>query len=1111
MPAEKQQQDIMLEEAGPLCAEFYTGAITNTEQVQKHAAFVTIPLKDEGEEVDVNIYTDLPDVAEEMSEMLLNEECTAKVWLQVAKSYILVGKLSESVKVIESAKRSQFVKYSDPTIKLEIDGFMAWCRILEATKLNDSNLWNVASSMVKQLLTSNPHDQMSLLADAVISMSKKANTSKETKFDYETKIFDNLLKKNPRHLYGLMGKAKILFYKRQYSSSLKFFQRILQLNPLLRPDPRIGIGLCYWMLDRKDLANQAWQNSLQVNPMNNIEAKILISIAKFDDCFNTSKSDNEFKLKYEEAMGFTQACYKEDSSNYVLHIIFASYFFALGEYDRVKSICHKIVNDSNAASFLKSDALFWIARCLLMSGDILQSQKTFSESLKYNDNNQLARIGNGQCLVLRGEYSDAIRAFDKILESNNKILEVSYTLGMLHAKAKKDLKLAISNLEKYVKVAQEMNKSIFTSALFTLSALYEESDLSKSLDYLKMAKEEEIKSGKSENEISEILLNNIGVLSLLENNVDEAQSSFEKALNVCKQKYIDSPENEKALEITLKYNIARSKEAKNDPNNTKDALKLYQNILEECPHYTNAKIRYLIISCLSENKNIKQEVENLLSDESSDLQVRSFYGWYLKRFGKQQGLVNSGSKDQETEHHKETLTKYTSHDCYALISLANVYCTMAREMKDQKKKDQYYIRAAQLYHKVLDLDVKNAYAAQGIAIILAEKKQTGLALEFFRKVRDSLNDITVYLNLGHCLVEAKQFAKAIESYELALTRFTNGKDARLLNYFGRAWFLRGVYEKNIESLKMALRYASDSFEISNNVSYKFNKTFIQFTIADFIRKMQPSKRNAQDLIDCIKGVEEAIEVLKSMAENEKRPPYPVDELKLRANMGETLLKQLEKVLQEQKEHDIDFENKLIEAKKVKEETEKKKLEEKLKEEENRKTEETKLRAQRKELEEQQHEWNMLRMEEVKDAQDDTSSTKKSGGRKKRTASESDDEQPRKKKKSAKEKKEKVKKQEKVGKKSSLSNEFIQDSDEEADYSFDEGENDKSSGSDASDAEEQHEEEPQRIERKKIAIDDDEEDDDDDKEEGKTSSTTTKPSLIEDDKEEEEDDDDDGLF
>ena len=62
----------------------------------------------------------------------------------------------------------------------------------------------------------------------------------------------------------LIGQARILYARRQHPQALKLFQDVLRYNPECKPDPRIGIGLCFWALDQKPRAKAAWQRCLEV-------------------------------------------------------------------------------------------------------------------------------------------------------------------------------------------------------------------------------------------------------------------------------------------------------------------------------------------------------------------------------------------------------------------------------------------------------------------------------------------------------------------------------------------------------------------------------------------------------------------------------------------------------------------------------------------------------------------------------------------------------------------------------------------------------------------------------------------------------------------------------
>jgi tetratricopeptide (TPR) repeat protein len=61
-----------------------------------------------------------------------------------------------------------------------------------------------------------------------------------------------------------MNEARIMYARKNYRESLQLYQRILRLSPNTQPDPRIGIGLCFWQLGEKAKAKKAWERSLEL-------------------------------------------------------------------------------------------------------------------------------------------------------------------------------------------------------------------------------------------------------------------------------------------------------------------------------------------------------------------------------------------------------------------------------------------------------------------------------------------------------------------------------------------------------------------------------------------------------------------------------------------------------------------------------------------------------------------------------------------------------------------------------------------------------------------------------------------------------------------------------
>jgi RNA polymerase-associated protein CTR9 len=194
------------------------------------------------------------------------------------------------------------------------------------------------------------------------------------------------------------------------------------------------------------------------------------------------------------------------------------------------------------------------------------------------------------------------------------------------------------------------------------------------------------------------------------------------------------------------------------------------------------------------------------------LEVRALYGWFLGRVNSRKRPANI-AEDPELRHYKHTLQNYDKHDRYALVGMGNMYLMSAREMRrdtdqEKQKRSTAYGRAVEFFDKALQLDPKNAYAAQGIAIALVEdKKDYKSALPIFIKVRDTIKDTHVFVNLGHIYAELGQFSKAIESYETALSKEGKSNDAGILSCLGRTWLYKGRAERDLDAYKQALECA----------------------------------------------------------------------------------------------------------------------------------------------------------------------------------------------------------------------------------------------------------------------------------------------------------------
>lgn len=935
------------------------------DQAIESIGVLDVPLSS-GQIVSINVAEELPEDPMELVSFLEGESCAKKYWISVATAYAQRKKLDESKTIIHSAMKAR--QFADED-RIAFQIFLIWLDLMYAASVpatERANYLDQVSHAIKKVTSAKVANAYSnsaiVLAQGVWCMYMEKN---EEALD----IFDRILKRDHSNCFALMAKAKIVLKKlMNYAVALKLLQQVLLLNPLMKPDPRIGIGLCYYFLKDRPIAIQAWERALELDHTNT-RALILLGLAKFNSAFTESLTNEEFMASYKACLAEFAKFYKAHPKDVAVIMTIASYYFSKNRLDLVEKLVGKALTsltgssewNSKMKAFGKrskyvvnslSECATFLGRVAFHRSDYTQASKYFQEAIKLNDKNLMAKLGLGQAQFCRGSIEEATITFELILRGDIKCLEVNYSLGILYAqqKSKRKQEQAIQVLERYIKLSNNQGfastpaqdglaflskEPIVLNAYLTLSKLYELKDMSQSLTYL-------IKAIESREQVGETtpleVYNNIGVLQFLKQNYDDAIVNFDAALKICQSKEgfeqanIDNvDELATDLRISISFNLARAKEITLRP----EAIEAYDQLLKECPQYFSAKLRLLFLDSISNTRltkqEIKDEIETLLETHVSNLEVRSFYGWFVKNFGKKLGL----KPDADTTHQKDTLVKYDSHDSYALISLANIYCIMARDVKgpdQEEKKRKYYVRAVELFAKVLSLDPKNVYAAQGLAIAFIENKELLKGLDILRKIRDSLNDISIFLNLGHVCVDLKEYSKAIENYNLALTRFTDEHDSRILSFLGRAWYLRALHEKVIEYYKNATQYARKALEFAtgSHALLKFNLAYLHFQTAEFITKLPLAQRSIDDIEESLLDLKEGVKILTDLAlDKELHAPYPQKDLLARAHLGETtLLKRLTQCLDDTKEHNESIAMKLLDAQKLRgqEEAEKAKLE-----------------------------------------------------------------------------------------------------------------------------------------------------------------------------------------
>jgi RNA polymerase-associated protein CTR9 len=195
-----------------------------------------------------------------------------------------------------------------------------------------------------------------------------------------------------------------------------------------------------------------------------------------------------------------------------------------------------------------------------------------------------------------------------------------------------------------------------------------------------------------------------------------------------------------------------------------------------------AKIREAsMLSNLNRHNEAHEMLKQCLASQNNNLNLRAFYTYFL---------IQTNLPKPAKDFVFATLKDHDNHDVYSLCAAGWIMYHQSRESRDTTSKGleerkRGFQRSAEFYEKALHLDPLCAFAAQGLAITTAEDaldsfggaapptsgidetqkrfKNAREALDIFAKVRESVNDGSVYLNIGHCHYARDEFDRAIES------------------------------------------------------------------------------------------------------------------------------------------------------------------------------------------------------------------------------------------------------------------------------------------------------------------------------------------------------------
>lgn len=969
-----------------------TNGHTNGLEAERYTRFgdipavIDIPVRGEDGDEAVNLdLTELQDETDELCDLLGNENAAKNYWITIALAYVKDKKIDIAIDMIK--RGLQAFERGKTEDRLGLLTCLVWLQLWRSRhtrrtkpdsdaedQRNKDNFLQDATATLNDAMRLSPSYPPLSLARGVLGLLKaslltgqpggRAGGDRSKQLGDAAKAFDETLRhSNNKNIMALLGKARATYTMGRYAEALQMYQDALARAPdMTDPDPRIGLGCCLWALGHKDHAHAAWDRALELNPNSSI-AHTLLGLYFLDQSSHFATTEEAFGPLYKKAMTVhTQTAFKLNDMQPLTCATFGGYFLLRRNWANVDKLAKRAVEQTDTTAIM-SDGWYLRARQAHYQDDMANAADCYNKSDLARGGDEKgylpAKFGAAQVRIANQDYDGAKFRLEKIV-SQSRSPEAMTLLGILHAEdvfaaqaagSKEDKsserKKAIALLEQVRASWRDPKKKISPDAavLLNLARLYETEAHDKSLACLLHVEQLEIDEIPEEDRpediedeaemkkalrelISPQLLNNIGCFHFYGEKFAQAREDFQAALNACvKMGDKDNTIDTDALVTTISFNLARTYESE---GMDEEAKGVYTSLLQRHPDYTDASLRLTYIALNTDPAAGAESIKQLLESDPSNLEIRSLYGWYINKTKKRTLALN---EDAEQRHYKHTLVNFDKHDLYSLTGMGNLHLAVAREMprstdQEKDKRSVGYKRAVEFFDKVLALDPRNAYAAQGMGIALVEdRKDVQNAIQIFSKARESIKDYSVHLNLGHIFVDVKQFGRSIENYEIALGKIKSSDPLlpTLLACLGRVWLLRGRAESpevRLEALKTSLAYSRRALEAAkgakDEINHRFNVAFVQIQIAQLVNGLKESQRSLADVETASADLDEAIEAFGDIAKA-PNPPFPAGDIEQRASMGRnTMKRQLAEAINRQTEYEQKNATKLEEARKARE-------------------------------------------------------------------------------------------------------------------------------------------------------------------------------------------------
>ncbi|KAJ2525100.1 protein required for normal CLN1 and CLN2 G1 cyclin expression [Coemansia sp. RSA 2049] len=674
---------------------------------------IEVPIDNSNDVLEIDC-SQLPEHAAEICDILENEGSALRFYYLFSLEYYKQGQVDEAIVGLKRGIAN--AKANDQTAKVPLLTLLASIYVQKAktTVSGPSSgdrdmLLQMAMTLLGEAERINRSEPRIFLVKGMLAMAQRQP-------DAALVQFNTALQYDATSLPCLLGKARVLFGKRQFQQALAIYQQVLTIRPSAKPDVRIGIGMCLYKLGYPEDARRALARAIEVDPtasaphillatmdLNQIKRSVDPRISEpAVAAGGLDKTLKEAEDLLQRAMHSLRTAYELQPDSPAALIFLADRLFFQNNHDGARELGERALKTADTMA-IQAEAHYQIARAYHAAKRFDVAYDAYQKCLAINERHGLARYGLGQMQLQRTDMSSAEATFQRVLERHPKCVEVLRALGYLHARLPNTKAKALEYYEREMQVvaeeaaerpgaaaADDDASTWFDDANLFLEAglLYEASSARKARKAYLMAASILTRTKDGSSGVLPELWNNLGALGQLTDDSGDlilaeysaAASGCTEALAAARARLAEKKAaasgagaapsrlaNEiQRLEntlVTITYNVARFYErcglwAK--------AETLYRRLLEDVPAYADARLRlaYIAFYCRSDGDAAVAHIAHIVK-----LDPKRVSAWLMR------GNIELQRKNVQDARRafEHVLKEIAKHDVYALCSLGNYY------------------------------------------------------------------------------------------------------------------------------------------------------------------------------------------------------------------------------------------------------------------------------------------------------------------------------------------------------------------------------------------------------------------------------------------------------